>query len=305
MSRLESMSIAAALLLSADVSRVMTLRPPVKQRVEIPAGESLPVLPPMNAPDDQAQPPQDKPSGSNSAQPKQEQPLQPESRLALVRFVDGEFARVVEPIPSGKDGFHIKAGEPVNEKQLRQALGTHGSAVNPGDRAQITRLVFKDREIEVEVNGGGRGRTRLRDRIHMQIGGMPTMQQSDPVPAVNPNLGATLILDFGRPVPDMTPEQLKKYLSGMLDFSKQHSAAVQWVETLPPEMQNAIKDKRPAVGMDRDMVLAAVGRPDRKVRERAPDGTETEDWIFGKPPAKTIFVKFEGDKVISVEQFPQ
>jgi hypothetical protein len=211
----------------------------------------------------------------------------------------------VEPIPSGRDGFHIKAGEPVNEKQLRQALGTHGSAVNPGDRAQITRLVFKDREIEVEVNGGGRGRTRLRDRIHMQIGGLPTVQQSDPTPAVNPNLGATLILDFGRPVPDMTPEALKHYLSGMLDFSKQHSAAVQWVETLPPEMQNAIKDKRPAVGMDRDMVLAAVGRPDRKVRERAPDGSETEDWIFGKPPAKTIFVRFEGDKVISVQQFPQ
>ncbi len=305
MSRFASMAFTAALLLSADVSGVMTLRPPVKQRVEIPAGENLPVLPPMNAPDGQAQPAQDKPSGNNSAQPKQEQPLQPESRLALVRYVDGEFARVVEPIPSGKDGFRIKAGEPVNEKQLRQALGTHGSAVNPGDRAQITRLTFKDREIEVEVNGGGRGRTRLRDRIHMQIGGVGTMQQSEPVPAVNPNLGATLILDFSRPVPDMTPEQLKKFLSGMLDFSKQHSAAVQWVETLPPEMQNAIKDKRPAVGMDRDMVLAAVGRPDRKVRERAPDGTETEDWIFGKPPAKTIFVKFEGDKVISVEQFPQ
>jgi hypothetical protein len=305
MSRLASMAFTAALLLSADVSRVLNLRPPVKQRVEIPAGENLPVLPPMIAPDGQAQPTQDKASGNNSAPPKQEQPLQPEARLALVRFVDGEFARVVQPIPAGKDGFHIKAGEAVNAKQLQQALGTHGSAVNPGDRAQITRLTFKDREIEVEVNGGGRGRTRLRDRIHMQIGGMPTMQQSDPAPAVNPNLGATLILDFGRPVPDMTPEELKHYLSGMLDFSKQHSAAVQWVETLPPEIQNAIKDKRPAVGMDRDMVLAAVGRPDRKVRERAPDGTETEDWIFGKPPAKTIFVKFEGDKVISVEQFPQ
>src|SRR5260370_37458109 len=186
MNRFPALRVTGALLFSADVSGVRNLRPPVKQRVEIPAGENLPVLPPMNAPDGQAQPAQDKNSGNNSAQPKQEQPLQPESRLALVRFVDGEFARVVEPIPSGKDGFHIKAGEAVNEKQLRQALGTHGSAVNPGDRAQITRIVFKDREIEVEVNGGGRGRTRQRDRIQMRIGGVATVKQVDPTLARYP-----------------------------------------------------------------------------------------------------------------------
>ena len=74
---------------------------------------------------------------------------------------------------------------------------------------------------------------------------------------------------------------------------------------MPPDIQKAIQDKRPAVGMDREMVLAALGRPDRKVREKESDGGETEDWIYGKPPAKTIFVKFEGDKVTQVEQFPQ
>ena len=50
---------------------------------------------------------------------------------------------------------------------------------------------------------------------------------------------------------------------------------------------------------------AALGRPDRKVREKGSDVSETEDWIYGQPPAKTIFVKFEGDKVTQVEQFPQ
>ncbi len=134
---------------------------------------------------------------------------------------------------------------------------------------------------------------------------MPTMTTTEPETPVNTNAGATLYLDFDKPVPDMTPDELKHYLSGLLDFSKQHSAAVQWMNTLPPDIQNAIKDKRPAVGMDREMVLAAIGRPDRKVREKGPDGNETEDWIYGKPPAKTIFVKFEGDKVTQVEQFPQ
>jgi hypothetical protein len=91
----------------------------------------------------------------------------------------------------------------------------------------------------------------------------------------------------------------------VLDFSKRHSAAVQWVETLPPEIQQAIQDKKPIVGMDHDMVLAAMGRPDRKVREKSTDGSEIEDWIYGTPPAKTIFVSFEGDKVTQVHQYPQ
>ena len=304
MLRLTSMFATSALLMSADISGGMPTQPPAKQRVEFPPGDNLPVLPDMSPASGQAQATQGSAS-SNKSEKAKDEPLQPMSRLALVRYVDKEFARVVEPIPAGKKGFHLKAGVPVDEKELRQALGTAGAAVNPGDRAQITNLEFKDREIIVDINGGGRGKTRLRDRIHMEIGGVPTMQASGQEPPVNTNAGATLFLEFEKPLPEMTPDDLKQYLSGMLDFSKQHSAAVQWVETLPPDMQNAVKEKRPAVGMDREMVLAAIGRPDRKVRERAPDGVETEDWIYGKPPAKTVFVKFEGDKVIQVEQFPQ
>jgi hypothetical protein len=51
------------------------------------------------------------------------------------------------------------------------------------------------------------------------------------------------------------------------------------------------------------MVLAAMGRPERKVRERDADGNETEDWIYGTPPDKTVFVTFQGDKVVRVRQF--
>jgi len=56
--------------------------------------------------------------------------------------------------------------------------------------------------------------------------------------------------------------------------------------------------------MDHDEVTAAMGRPERKVRERDADGNDTEDWIYGKPPAKTIFVTFHGDKVAKVTQYP-
>ena len=230
--------------------------------------------------------------------------LQPMSRLSLVRFVDGEIVQVVRPIPAGKKGFHLKAGVPLNDNALRMAVTSAGAAINPGDRAQITDLDFKDKEIILDINGGGKGKTRLRDRIHLEVGGMPTASTT-PETAVNTTAGATIYLDFDKPLPEMSAEDLEKLLSGVLDFSKRHSAAVQWVDTLPPDIQKAIQEKQPIVGMDHDMVLAAMGRPDKKIREKDPDGNEIEDWIYGKPPEKTIFVSFEGDKVTKVHKYPQ
>ncbi len=230
--------------------------------------------------------------------------MQSMTRLSLVRYIDGELVRVTKAIPAGKKGFHLKAGAPLDEKTLRMAVASAGSAINPGDHAQITDLEFKDKQIIVDINGGGKGKTRLRDRIHLEVGGVPTMTTTPDTP-VNTNAGATLYLDFDKPLPEMTPDDLKQYLSGVLDFSKQHSAAVQWVDSLPPEIQKAIQDRQPVVGMDHDMVLAAMGRPDRKVREKNADGNEIEDWIYGTPPEKTIFVSFEGDKVTEVRKYPQ
>jgi hypothetical protein len=305
MYRLASIMATAALLFSADSSGV--LRPALPgQLVNFPPGEDPPALQGSTQSGDQGKPAKNN-SPDNPDQPAKAQagPLQPTSRLSLVRYVDGEIVRVVRPIPAGKKGFHLKAGVPLNENTLRMAVASAGSAINPGDRAQITNLDFKDKEIIVDINGGGHGKKRLRDRIHLEVGGVvPTMTTSQNTP-VNTNAGATLFLDFDKPLPDMTAEDLEQFLSGVLDFSKRHSAAVQWVESLPPEIQKAIQDKQPVVGMDHDMVLAAMGRPDRKVREKGTDGSEIEDWIYGTPPAKTIFVSFEGDKVTQVHQYPQ
>ena len=101
----------------------------------------------------------------------------------------------------------------------------------------------------------------------------------------------------------MSGEQLKAYLARVLDFSKR-SAAVQYAESLPPQMRDAIAEKRAEVGMDHDMVTAAMGRPERKVRERDADGDDTEEWIYGTPPEKTTFVTFVGDKVVRVTHYP-
>jgi len=304
MYRLASMIATVALLLSADASGVLRAPPPA-QLVNFPTPENISVLQGTPQTGDQGKSAKND-STDNPDRPAKAQagPLQPMSRLSLVRYVDGELVQVVRSIPAGKKGFHLKAGVPLNENALRMAVASAGSAINPGDHAQITNLDFKDKEIIVDINGGGRGKTRLRDRIHLEVGGVPTMTTAPDTP-VNTNACATIYLDFDKPLPDMTAEELEQFLSGVLDFSKRHSAAVQWVESLPPDIQKAIQDKQPVVGMDHDMVLAAMGRPDRKVREKGPDGNEMEDWIYGKPPAKTIFVSFEGDKVTEVHQYPQ
>jgi len=105
-------------------------------------------------------------------------------------------------------------------------------------------------------------------------------------------------------VPNLTAAQVKKYLAPFLNFAGQRSAAESWVQTLDPKFRKAIQEHTAVIGMDRDMVLAALGRADHKVREFTPDGTETEDWIYGRPPGTTIFVTFIGNGVVRVQSFP-
>jgi len=292
------LAIAGLVLASADVPRPTYLRPPKPgQPAPIPPGQTIPLFPEL------------KQEGQAQEPAKKAERLQPESRLQLVRYIHGEFVKLVKPLPGGKKGFRYQVGQPLNEVALRQMVSNNGAAGSAGDLVQITRLEFKSQEIVLDINGGGKGRTRWRDRIQIQMGGtMPqaTVTDSRNVAPTAQGQGATLIVDFGRPLPDMTVAELKQTLSAFLDFSKARSAAVHWIETLPPPIQKAIQEHRVEVGMDREMVIAAVGRPERKVREKDPEGGfEIEDWIYGEPPGKTVFVRFAGDKVISVKQYPQ
>jgi hypothetical protein len=200
---------------------------------------------------------------------------------------------------------------------LTAALEKDGVALSPGDDLQITKLDFGGSDIVVEINGGGNQIKSWRDRVQVSGGvtggGVPvgTSTSSSKTndgygapPAAASRVGITVRLDFERPLPLLTPDELKLYLSSVLDFSKQRSAAVQWTESQPPEIREAITSHRAEVGMDQDQVIAALGRAEQKVREKQPDGTDIEDWIYGQPPGKTIFVRFVGDKVVRVSQYP-
>jgi hypothetical protein len=228
-------------------------------------------------------------------------PLQPQSRLEIIRYVSGEFAKVRTPIPAGKKGFKVEVGKKLDDKELQSALRSHGLAANPGDTVQVTGIEFRSKEIVVEINGGGKSSFNIRD--HLQVGVGQSMQTPLATSGEHKNNGGTLVLDFGRDVPDMSADDLMTDLQVFLDFTKEHSGAVNWLDTLPPQFKEAIQDHQVLEGMNHDMVLASLGRPGHKVRERDPDGSETEDWIYGTPPARTTFVTFIGDKVVRVKEF--
>ncbi len=304
MSNWLTLSLAFFILADADVPRVNSLRPAATPAVSFPSDEEIPLFPNASAPSETPQAQTKATSGTKNST------LQESSKLALIRYVSGEFAKAVKALPAGKEGFHVYVGKPFETEMLDRAVATHGAAVNTGDNVQITKLEFRDHQIIVDLNGGGRGKHRWRD--HLQIGmggGYPTMRgtstQDNGPPGLQPGMGSTLFLEFNKSLPDMTPDELKQLLSPFLNFSKERSAALQWFDTLPPEMKKAIQERKPVVGMDREEVVAAIGRPDHKVRERDSDGNDIEDWIYGQPPSKTMFVRFTGERVTSIKQFPQ
>ena len=284
MSLCATLALAAALAFGGNIpgangsTTVQSQTPASKPSSAAPTHSSAPAAPQASAP-----------SGA----------ITPQSKLLLIRNVDGEYAKVVRPIPGKKKGFRILVGKPVDPQSLSDALRLWGTAANPGDTAQITGLEFRSRELLVQINGGGKRHFHWLQ--HLQIGVGPM----DPVPPPDTPLedqtGGTLALDYGRPLPNLTAEDVKRALSAFLDFSKQRSSTVNWVETLPPQYRQAIQDHRAVAGMDQEMVIAAMGRPDKKVREKDSQGRETEDWIYGLPPSRTTFVTFVGDTVVRVK----
>ena len=162
---------------------------------------------------------------------------------------------------------------------------------------QITKVDIGDDKITFEINHGMKGGRHWYQNVQIGMGGATTpIAQGD---SNAPN-GTSIVLLFHKPIEGIKSAEIKKMMAPILDFEKR-SATELYADTLPPEIKQAIHDKRVTVGMDKDQVLLAMGRPQHKSRE-VKDGLETEDWVFGDPPGKITFVTFDGDKVIKVKE---
>lgn len=219
--------------------------------------------------------------------------------MDLIRGFNSELVYIRAPFPMGKVGLTVKDGvvSPRGE-ELQHLMAIWGPAVKPGDEARITNVVIKPDRIRFEINGGPTKKQKWYQRI--QIGG--DMGNTAPVAPNESNAnprGTYVDLAFDRYVPDLTPQKFKDLLRPVLDFDAK-SALEAYLDTVPPKVKEAIQNHQVLVGMNREMVIYAKGRPPKKIREK--DGeVEYEDWIYGEPPQDVDFVRMVGDEVVRVE----
>ena len=223
-----------------------------------------------------------------------------EERTEIIRGMTAEYGTVKVALPRSKKPLELTKTAGYDKQKWADAMQENGPAARVGDMVQITKVDIESERLVIEINYGMKGKRGWWRNV--QVGGgtggrmTPVFgDQSTAAPG-----GTTLALVFGEPVPGLKAAEIKKMLQPLLDFEKR-TATELYAEALPPEFQEAIKAKRVLVGMDREMVLLAKGRPENKLRETK-DGVETEDWIYGKAPGTITFVTLEGEKVIRVKE---
>ena len=224
--------------------------------------------------------------------------LSVDERLEIERGLTAEFATMKVILPRAKKSLVIQSNGQYDKSAWEEALREGGPAARLGDEIQITRVQIESNKILMEINGGTKT-GHWYDHVQIGMGGgtspVSTNQNGQ---AAN---GSHIALVFPGSVPSLKAAEIRQMLAPIFDFEK-HSAAEQYMDKLPEPIKKAIKEQRAVEGMDRDQVLLALGRPRSKSRETNKDGDEIEDWIYGDPPGKVTFVKFNEGKVVKIDE---
>jgi len=215
--------------------------------------------------------------------------------ILRVLIADNAAARIVMPL--GGDGVRLSDTGLIDEERLSEELRENGRAITQGQVVEITDIGFGDEVIEVELDGGGKREGSFLDRIQFGIGDRTTpVREPDPTP---PH-GSKIVLRFSDRTPQtLTVDELRALLSPVLDFNKQNFMD-SGIESLPTEFQEAVRDKRVMIGMNRDTVIRARGRPNTRSRESTDDGVEQEIWMFDKPGFGADFLYFEEGILVKI-----
>jgi len=223
--------------------------------------------------------------------------LTTEDRIELTRGLMAEYATVKVLLPRSKKPLEFESSGTYDKKKWEEAAKVGGPAARSGDLVQVTKIDLDEDKIVLEINHGMRGKGHWYD--HVQIGMGNTTAPVSQGDSNAPN-GTSIAILFHKPLEPIKAAEVKKMLAPVLDFEKR-SATELYADTLSPEIKQAIHDKRVTVGMDRDQVMLAMGRPQHRERQ-SKDGVDTEDWVFGMPPGRITFVTFEGSKVTKVKE---
>jgi len=218
-------------------------------------------------------------------------------RRDLVRNLEAEQGFAHRALPMGS-GITLQANGLLTPgpEQYRQMIYKKGESSAPGDRIVITAVTFKADRIILDLNGGPYAKHRFLS--HVSFNDIPVAPTDNQVVT-----GSRVILAFEGPIPEISAPEVKALLEPVLDFGVKNSQEA-YADTLPAPLKEAIASHDVLVGMNRRMVLAALGAPESKVREHDetnPDGSRYEEWIYGHVPQTVRFVRFVGDQVTLVK----
>ena len=226
--------------------------------------------------------------------------LSPDDRIELIRGLSAEYANAKVVLPRSKNPLEFDAKTGSYDKPGWAAIAKEsGPAARTGDTVQVTKVELSDDHIVLVINGGYKGGKKWYQGVQIS-GGMggaqvPVNNRSD----INAPSGTAIVVQFHKSLEGLKAADVKKLLAPVLDFDR-HTVTEIYSETLPLEVQMAIKEKRALVGMDKEQVRMAMGRATHQERSNK-DGTDIEDWVYGQAPGKITFVTFANEKVIKVK----
>jgi hypothetical protein len=219
-------------------------------------------------------------------------PITERGRRELIRNLEAEQGFAHRALPLGEDLILVANGNlrPSGDA-YKEMLYKKGQSAAPGDRIVITTVTVKDDRIVFDLNGG----PYLKHRFlrHIDLNDIPIVPDDG---AQVTGCRVTLLFEGG--LPEVSAPEVKALLDPIVDFGVKTSAEA-YADSLPAFLKDAVAHHDVLVGMDRKMVLAAMGAPQSKVRELVPGSTTRryEEWIYGQMPQTVRFVRFEGDRV--------
>jgi len=215
-------------------------------------------------------------------------------RRELIRSLEAEQGFAHRALPLGASlTLHANGELTPGADEYRHLVYSKGTTAMAGERVVISRLDIKSDRIVFDLNGGPYLPHRFLRHVQLNDSNVVTTN-------TDTASGSRLTLVFDKYVPEIGAADVKALIDEIVDFNAK-SGEKAYADTLSPKLHDAILAHQALVGMDRRMVVAAVGQPQSKVRESNGSGGHYEEWIYGQPPQTVRFVRFIGDRVIMIK----